>query len=60
LKKRKKFCQSTLLQPFLVKMQIPTNEEFEGLYQLALAKMLSNDFCVVWYYLSAWGEKSGM
>jgi len=41
-------------------MQIPTNEEFEGLYQLALAKMLSNDFCVVWYYLSAWGEKSGM
>jgi len=53
---KKAMMVSVLQAPFASN---PLDEEFEGLYQLALAEMLSNDFCVVWYYLSAWGEKPG-
>ena len=45
-----------LLQPFLVKMKT-TNEEFEGLYEQALADMQTEDFGAVWFYVSAWGMK---
>ncbi len=46
-----------LLQPFLVKMGVTTQEEVSQLYQQALSEMLSDDFCAVWLYLSVWGEK---
>ena len=46
-----------LVQPFLMKMGQTTEEEFDELYQRVLAEMMSNDFCAIWYYLSAWGEK---
>ncbi len=46
-----------LLEPFLVKMQLITEEEFNPLYQLALAEMQSNHFCALTLFLSVWGEK---
>lgn len=46
-----------LLEPFLVKMQLITEEEFDPLYQLALAEMQSDDFCAMTLFLSVWGEK---
>jgi ubiquinone/menaquinone biosynthesis C-methylase UbiE len=46
-----------LSQPFLVKMKVATQEELDILYRQALGEMMSDDFCGVWFYLSAWGEK---
>jgi hypothetical protein len=45
-----------LLEPFLVKMKLITEEEFDPLYQLALAEMQSNNFCAVTLFLSVWGK----
>ncbi len=46
-----------LMQPFLVKMGVTTQEEVEGLYQRMLEEMQLPDFCAIWFYLSVWGEK---
>lgn len=46
-----------LMQPFLVKVGVTTQEEVESLYQRALEEMMSPDYCCVWYFLSVWGEK---
>lgn len=47
-----------LLKPFLLKTGAVTSpEEFEQLYQTALAEMLREDFCILGYALTAWGEK---
>src|SRR2546421_2811274 len=46
-----------LLQPFMIKMGVTSEEEFEDQYQRALAEMMMNDFNGVWFYLSAWGTK---
>ena len=46
-----------LLEPFLIKMGLTTEEEFESLYQSALVEMQANNFCAVTIFLSAWGEK---
>jgi len=46
-----------LLQPFLIKTGVITQEEVESLYQRALEEMISPDYYCVWYFLSAWGEK---
>lgn len=46
-----------LLQPFFVKAGITTQEEAEVLYQRTLDEMMKSDYCAVWYFLSAWGEK---
>ncbi len=46
-----------LIQPYLVKTSMLTQEEAESLYQRALEEMMSPDYCAVWYFLSAWGEK---
>ena len=46
-----------LLEPFLVKMNVTSQEEFEELYQQALLDMLLDDFCGIWYYLSVWGQR---
>ncbi len=45
------------VQPFLIKMGIVTEEEAEQKYQQMLLEMLSNDFCGLWSYLTAWGTK---
>lgn len=46
-----------LMQPFLLKMGVTTQEEIDHLYQQALDEMKSKDFCALLYLLSAWGEK---
>lgn len=47
-----------LLRPFLLKTGVVTSpEEFEQLYQTAQAEMLQEDFCILGYALTAWGEK---
>lgn len=48
-----------LSQPFLVKMGVATAEEAEMLYQRTLEEMMAPDYCALWYFLSAWGEKPG-
>lgn len=46
-----------LLQPFLIKMGVTTQEEADRLYNQVLAEMLSNDFCGIGYFLTVCGEK---
>ena len=46
-----------LLQPFLLRLKVITQEEIDQLYQQALTEVQSDDFCAVMYYLSAWGRK---
>ena len=46
-----------LLEPFLIKMQVISEEEFEPLYQLALEEMQSEHFCAITFFLSVWGER---
>ncbi len=46
-----------LLQPFLVKIGVGTQEEVEVLYQQVLEEMQAEEFCALWLYLSVYGEK---
>lgn len=46
-----------LLVPFFVKLGLTTEEEYEVIYQQALADMLGDDFCCVWLYVSVLGQK---
>jgi ubiquinone/menaquinone biosynthesis C-methylase UbiE len=46
-----------LVLPFMLKWDAITQEEFDSLYQLALIEMLSDDFCALVYFLSAWGTR---
>lgn len=46
-----------LIAPFLLKLGISTPEQLEALSQQAIAEVLSEDFCGLWYYLAAWGRK---
>jgi ubiquinone/menaquinone biosynthesis C-methylase UbiE len=46
-----------LLQPFLVKTGVGTQEEVEALYQQMLEEMKAEDFCALSFFLSVYGEK---
>jgi ubiquinone/menaquinone biosynthesis C-methylase UbiE len=46
-----------LMQPFLLKTRVATQEEMDRVYEQMLAEMLSDDFCGTWFYLSVWGQK---
>ena len=46
-----------LAKPFLLKVAGLTEQEHERLYQQMQAEMLSSDFCGLWTYVTAWGEK---
>ncbi len=46
-----------LLQPFLVKLGITTQEEVEILYQRAMEEMMSTTYCAIMFILSVWGTK---
>jgi ubiquinone/menaquinone biosynthesis C-methylase UbiE len=46
-----------LVQPFLLKMEIATQEEIDQLYQQMLLEMMQDDFCAIWSYLTVWGQK---
>ncbi|GAC1358276.1 MAG: hypothetical protein NVSMB38_41250 [Ktedonobacteraceae bacterium] len=46
-----------LVQPFVLKMNVTTQEELDALYEQALIEMLSHEFHALWYFFSTWGEK---
>jgi hypothetical protein len=48
-----------LVQPFLIKLGLSTEEELTQLYKQAIAEMQESTFRGIWYYLTAWGEKLG-
>lgn len=46
-----------LVQPFLVKTNVASQEELDTLYNQMLAEMMQPDFRALWYYLGVWGQK---
>ena len=46
-----------LIQPFLLKMRVATQEELNTLYDNVLLEMLSPDYRAMWYFLRVWGRK---
>ena len=46
-----------LVQPFLVKMGVVSQEEADQKYQQMLIEMMMKDFYALWYYLTVWGRK---
>ncbi|MBE3561806.1 MAG: methyltransferase domain-containing protein [Ktedonobacteraceae bacterium] len=46
-----------LIQPFLVKMKVASQEELDRLYDQMLLDMLREDFRGVWHFVSAIGRK---
>jgi ubiquinone/menaquinone biosynthesis C-methylase UbiE len=47
-----------LLQPFMLKAGVATQEELDALYEQALAEMMADNFRGVGYFLSVWGKKA--
>lgn len=47
----------TLLKPFLLKVGLVSEAEFNNLYQQVIGEMLSNDFAALEIYLTVWGQK---
>jgi hypothetical protein len=48
---------SSPMASFVVKTGVSTQQEVEGLYQQASAEMMSDTYCVVWFYLTVLGHK---
>jgi ubiquinone/menaquinone biosynthesis C-methylase UbiE len=46
-----------LVQPFLIKMQVATQQELDTLYEQMLSEMMLPTFRALWYYLGVWGHK---
>jgi ubiquinone/menaquinone biosynthesis C-methylase UbiE len=46
-----------LLQPFMLKWNVATQEELNQLYQQTLIDMQSDDYCALWIILTVWGYK---
>jgi len=47
-----------LVKPFMLKIEgLTTEQEWKRLYQHMQAEMLASDFCGLWTYVTAWGEK---
>ncbi len=46
-----------LMQPFLIKTGVTTQEEVEGVYQRMLEEWQLPDFCALWTYLTVSGKK---
>lgn len=46
-----------LVQPFLIKMKILSEEEAQERYNQMLAAIMSEDFSAIWQYMTAWGKK---
>lgn len=44
-------------EPFLLKWEVTTQEEFDKLFQHMQIEILSDVFCSLWFVLTAWGEK---
>jgi ubiquinone/menaquinone biosynthesis C-methylase UbiE len=48
-----------LLQPFIMKMEVATQERLDALYEQVLDEMQSEEFSALAFYLTVWGEKPG-
>jgi ubiquinone/menaquinone biosynthesis C-methylase UbiE len=46
-----------LYQPFLVRMQVTTQEELQRLYEQMEEEMQAEDFCAIDFFLTVWGYK---
>ncbi|HEY7414014.1 MAG TPA: methyltransferase domain-containing protein [Ktedonobacteraceae bacterium] len=46
-----------LVQPFLVQMQVATEEELQDVYAQLEEEMQAEDFCAFDYYLTVWGKR---
>ncbi len=47
-----------LVKPFMLKIEgLTTEQEWKRLYQHMQAEMLASDFCGLWTFVTAWGEK---
>lgn len=46
-----------LAKPFHLRARGITEQEYDRLYQQMQAELLSSDFCGLWTYVTAWGEK---
>jgi len=46
-----------LLQPFMVGVGATTNEELEQLYRDIEIELRAEDFCALWTFYTAWGQK---
>jgi SAM-dependent methyltransferase len=46
-----------LVQPFMVKMKILTEEAVQQAYDQMLIGIMSEDFSAIWSYMTAWGRK---
>jgi ubiquinone/menaquinone biosynthesis C-methylase UbiE len=46
-----------LVEPFLIKLGLTTQEEFDGIYQQMLNEMSTDGFCAAWFYLTVAGAK---
>jgi len=47
-----------LIQPFLVQMQVATQEELDQLFEQTEKDMNAEDFCAIDYFLTVWSRKS--
>lgn len=45
------------LTPFVARLGVSTEEEWQDLYQKGLAEMYEDDFCAMWFLLTVWGHK---
>lgn len=46
-----------LYQPFLINMQVATQEELQLLYEQMEEEMQAEDFCAIDFFLTVWGHK---
>jgi hypothetical protein len=44
-----------LIKPFLLKMEVVTEEHFDALCREATIDLLSDNYCGMWYFLTLWG-----
>ncbi|HTK08662.1 MAG TPA: class I SAM-dependent methyltransferase [Ktedonobacteraceae bacterium] len=45
-----------LIKPFLLKMEVVTEDRFDVLYREATINLLSDTYYGLWYFLTVWGE----
>lgn len=45
------------IRPFLLKMEVISQGEFEILQHQVVMEMLADEFCACWWYLTIWGSK---
>jgi SAM-dependent methyltransferase len=49
-----------LIQPFLLKVGVATQQELDELYDQCFTDMLSEDFSALWCFVTVWGRKPSL